>query len=296
MKKLLILGSIVAFGWVSACALLDQFEITYGSGKHKLHPVKLEVLLPELDSLGVLDTLPGEVPGPSDYGTKPEVTMAHLLGAMRLLGGCCHGAPARQENVEGAIDADATTLTLCDCATERCDWLCPEEVDHGLMLDLSIRAQILSEERAASIRKTLVSISPEAVRQFRLRVLLIEPYETLSDTTGDPLERSVADRITGFSMAVATLAGDREPLLGWEDLQLLASADPQRYDLPRDSPVMESIIGNLLAGEAVWIDLEVALWFPEDVLYDILVAGSGIRVDLQPELVLSVRDIAKTRL
>lgn len=291
-----IAAGLALAGLLAGCSFLEAFEITYGSGKYKMDRFTTEVGFPGIDALGNLtpEDFGPDIPGVP--GSLDDFTMAHLVGALKLTGSCSVTAPAPLDTASGTIDTQRTTIRLTACDGDvRCAVLCPGD-ERGLHVQVNVRVRLVSEAKAQDIKKKLASADHDAFRQFRLRFFVLEPFQQVPGDGDAPATEPTTAYLDSFALEIWDDAGNSLPLLDRADLDRISPETPQRYDLPLDSPLMIQIVDDLLAGNAVWLNLLTTFWIPKDALYAMRVEGAGLRADVQPEMVVSALEGASSQL
>ena len=103
---------------------------------------------------------------------------------------------------------------------------------------------------------------------------------------------------------------DSEPLLflGPEDLNLIyeqveASRDLpkakqrfERYELPRQHPMTQQLIADILSGQEVVLRLEQRFRIKRSSLYDLKLSPAGAYQSIQPEVVINAIEAATSNL
>lgn len=281
---------------VASCTFLEGFEITWGAGKYKIARVTTELSIPDLADLGTLSDaeLAGQVVGlPAD---RSDLTLAHVQGALRLAGECALSGTLRQGISSGRVDAEGSIFTLADCAADgRCESACPPG-PAGLELTADVRVQFVSEKKSQDIKKKLAQASPDAIRQMRLRFFTFQPFQRVGGTDDAPVREATTAWFRDLTLQIGDGQGAVEPLLTVADIAGISPDTPQRYDLPMDGPVVKAIIAGLMEGKEIWLVLSLRARIPEEALYRLRVEGSGVAVDVQPELVIRAIDAAASAL
>lgn len=296
-RATMIAAGFALAGLLAGCSFLEAFEITYGSGKYKLDRFATEVGFPGIDSLGSLE--PGDFgPGiPGVPGSLDDFTLAHLVGALKLTGSCSVTARAPLDTTSGTIDTQRTTIQLTACDGDaRCALLCPGD-ERGLYVQVNVRVRLVSEKKAQDIKKKLASASHDAIRQFRLRFFVLEPFQQVPGDAGtDPATEATTSNLDSFALEIWDDAGNSLPLLDRADLDRISPETPQRHDLPLNSALMIQVVDDLLAGKEVWLNLLATFRIPKDALYAMRVENAGIRAEVQPEMVVSALESASSQL
>ena len=293
-QAMTLAAGLVLAGMLAGCSFLEAFEITYGSGKYKIDRFTTEVGFPGIESLGNLEPGDFDPDIPGVPGSLDDFTMAHLVGALRLTGNCSVTSRAPLDTASGTIDTERTTIRLTACDGDaRCALLCPAD-ERGLHVQVNVRVRLVSEAKAMDIKKKLASASHDAIRQFRLRFFVLEPFQQV--VGGDPATEPTTSYLDSFTLEIWDDAGNSLPLLDRADLDRISPDTPQRFDLPLDSPLVIQVVDELLAGNEVWLNLLTTFWIPKDALYAMRVAGAGLRADVQPEMVVSALEGASSQL
>ena len=149
-------------------------------------------------------------------------------------------------------------------------------------------------KQAQEISQLLSEDSAEAIVQIRFQIKALDFYQ------GEGSEREITnDHIKGFEMLLGTPGVDPVTFLTPEDLiriresALEASESNEsvkryeRYELPRDHPVTQKIISDIIDGNDVIISVEQKFKINRDSLYDLKLAPAGVYQSLQPEVVIN---------
>jgi len=249
-----------------SCAFLEAaLELTVGAGE-----VLCEVDLPRPDELGLYE--PSDVADVPDFPQElSDLTLAHVRGLLRLVGEC-----SRTKEVS-KVAAGPVLVTVDDC--QRCGCGSFQE---GLMVRASVPVILVDEAKAKGIREKLAEVSPDAILQVRLLVHELSLVRT--DAHGsEPLEGYLSD----FQVELVDDLDHRVKLVDHRYVSSVQRDNPQRFDLARDSEVFGRMVELLLQGQPVSMKVELTAVVPEAALYAFKIEGVRMRLQAQPEVIIS---------
>ena len=280
----------VLFG---GCNFLESaLELTIGAGQ--IPRVQQDFTLPSPDRLAG-DQLTG-VGLPGAPKSLDAMTLAHLRGVLRVEGG---GVEERPLDPQG-------TLRLVDCRPGIPALPCPEGFD-GLAIRVSVPINAISEAQANDMKDKMADVSPDAIVQIRIRVFTLDlGYpETPATATAAPEPvadaaevtlRSVVLDLGMLALSLADAAGNTVQVLDQRFLSSISPATPQRFDVDSSTVFTSALKDAILAGHAVGFNLVLDLAVPVERLYSMALADLTVRMDIQPEIVISVLRAALSKL
>lgn len=282
----LALTALAAMLGSSGCDFVDAAtEQTFGEGQ--IPRFAEEFLWPSIDELSGLDQAQMEaIPGffPSSFG---DGTLAHLQGALEITGDCerrlAMAAGGSTQVGEGSI-----SLVSCSATDARCGHRCPVGYS-GLMLETRIVLKLLDAEKAAKLKDSLSQLTPDAIAQIRLRLFELELFrETGAERIG------LNDHLSVFELAMADAEGNEIVLIERQHLDAISAETPQRFDIDSRAPFTRKLKEGLIAAQPLEATLVLRVSIDQPDLYDMVIDGTGLAVDVQPEFVLSVLEVVKS--
>ncbi len=306
---LLTLGALA--GSTGCSALEAAAEITIGNPDIPRMDQAIE--WPSIDELtGLSDQTLAAIPGfPSSLNSG---TFAHLQGAMAIAGKCVES----QDLSDAAGDRVNTMLieisSFSDdplCADNRaqlvednCDdpltsneAYCDENF-RGMTFYAEINAELIGDEEAAAIEEQLtaadVKPGPESIPQIRLQFFQLELQQV---GEGDVLG-SINDKLSDFQLIIGNSNPEHPDVTVIEHrwLEGIGEETPQRFDIDGNSKVMQKLKTDVLNAERTDLSLKLKMAIDQDDLYSIGFEGGGVAIGVQPEVTISVLEIAKTKL
>jgi hypothetical protein len=262
-------------------------EITFGAGS--LPAMEQQMEYPSVDQLVGLSES-NEIPGlPNSLN---QGTMAHLVGALGVSGECGRSLDLDQGELGSSVTAAEFMLAACT-EDQRCSDLCPEDF-LGLNARTRLEVIVMQAKQAQEIAQLLSEDSADAIVQVRFQIKALDFYQ------GEGSSREVTNQhIQGFEMLLGTPGVEPVLFLGPQDLSLIRESalkakddkSPikrfERYELPRNHPVTEKIISDILEGNDVIVSVEQRFKINRDSLYDLKLAPAGMYQSLQPEVVIN---------
>ncbi len=300
-------------GLMAGCGLLESaLEHTIGGSPGEIPRIRTWVDFPRADE--VVDVTQLQKDGAVGFpDTFDDVTLAHLQGLLILSGDCTHTSVRDQATGQVRLSGPLT-FTITNCDDPRCAALCAPGTS-GLQGRIVAPVEVVSEDEAKDVRSQLKDVSPESIAQVRLRFFDLMLYSGAgaavdadvpdsgvvepSDVGGIDPELAATDpwalpvvnldsRLTSFVLEVADDQGNTVALMDQANLASISPATPQRYDVDRDSPLIDRVRSELVDGKAVNLSLAITMAFARSALYEVRVNGAGLRFDIQPEVVVDV--------
>ncbi len=266
---------------LSGCGLLDAAtDVPFGAGA--IPRIEQPLAWPDPD-----DLVESPDPAPTGYPESLDgATLAHLVGAMATAGRC---QAITESDGNGVLTNLRTTMTACGLAG-RCTSTCPADFE-GLRVEIEADLELISAADAAKIKGRLASADASSIVQVRLRFFELGPYEGASD---DPVR--VSDRLSAFTFGLRDSSGGALDLVDLHHLADIRPETPRRFDLDRRSPLTKRLKEAVLSGDAVRLGLHLEVRVPSPSLYQMRLRPAGVLIDVQPELVISVLDVASSAL
>lgn len=286
-----VLGFVTVLHCVSGCDFINSAtELTFGEGQ--VPPLSQEMLYPRVEELTGLggDSEEETLGIPSDLS---ESTMAHLVGALGAKGEC--GQVIELDDLAKNIRSAYFELSACT-EDDRCSATCPDNF-YGLSARVQIEMQVIDAKKAKELTKLLSNDSSDAIAQIRLQ------FKELTFFQGDEDEReSTNDKISDFQLWLGAPGVDPLQLLSQEALEEITTASEkgdgafERYEIPRDSKLMQTLISNILSGEEVILSIDLRFKIPREGLYSMTISPAGVSQKIQPEIVIDAIKAATSTL
>jgi hypothetical protein len=280
---------------LSGCDFLNSAsELTFGAGQVPV--VSQEMNYPSVDEITQINEGENEEAIPGLPNSLEKSTMAHLVGALSAQGEC-----GQVINLaEGALmnQVQAAYFELSSCAEDgRCADSCPDGF-YGLNAQTSLEFVVLSAEQTEELTKLLTEESASAIVQIRLQIQALSFYQ------GDEDNREVTNSlIEGFELWLGAPGVESLLLLSPEDLNRIALGTEkgdesgfERYEIPRNSDLAETLISNILKGESVSLKIEQRFRIPREHLYLMDISPAGLIQVIQPEIVINAIEAATSSL
>lgn len=281
------LGVLAAAWGLIGCDLVEEAaELTFGAGN--IPRVTLEVDWPDADEMSGLDPADTE-----DLTGFPESfehgTLAHLVGGLSATGECRKIADFDPGEENSQVIAVRMQLTACT-RDDRCADACGPYF-RGMLVEMAVDLELVNEAQIESLKRQLEDVTSDAIRQIRLQFHELELYQGQGD------EREVInDYFEAFTYRVRNADGDELLLIEQRHLDKINPQTPQRFDLDSRSVFTEKLKRSIIAGSPTFLTLVQNMRVPQHHLYDLHLTGAGVFQDLQPELVISVLDVAASKL
>lgn len=274
---------------VSGCMgfLESAFELTFGPGD--IPEVLFDIRFPSVDDIAAFSdedvkSLPG-FPSSLEDGT-----LAHLQGALVVQGECSEDLVVDQEGTDDRVDS-ARVFTLATCTGEpRCASVCPADF-YGMTIHARVPVQLLDEAKALQLKDSLAEVSPEAIVQVRLRFLELTFFQAEGGQEVD-----VTDRFADILLTISNEWGESVELTAAGHMPRVTAESPQRFDIDAESDLMKRTKEMLLNAEPINLQIGVAMRVREPDLYALRISDAGVRVNVQPEFVISALKAATSKL
>ena len=272
-----------------ACAFVEAAgELTFGADDIPAFVVESD--FPTVDEMGAeaAEDL-GEVPGFPD--TFAGATLAHLQGAVLLAGECRRTVALDQQGEDDRI-AGRRSYTVAACPLQgRCAEACGA-AGAGLDLELAAELELMDAEQAAEVSDMLSDASSDSIVQIRLR------FSELGLSWRDGAATSLRhDWVQDFRLLIRSPSGRQQlEVVPPGYLERIRPDSPQRFALDDRSPITQGLKQAIVDGQAVHLTVVVQAHVPQWALYPIELSRAGLRVDMQPEIVISVVEAATSSL
>jgi len=281
---------VLAAAWAATGChgfLESAFELTFGPGD--IERVVFEVHFPSVDDLSDFtgDDV-GDLPGfPS---TLEQGTLAHLQGALVVQGACRQDLTVEEEGDDERV-ADERTFTLTTCTGEpRCDDVCPTEF-RGLTMHARIPLELIDEVKAAELRDQLAEVSADSIVQVRFQAHELTFYQIEGGQ-----EEDVTDAYDEIVLTLSDDLGNEVRLNEPGHFPEVSPDAPQRFDVEGESELMRRTKELLLDAQPVRLVIGLALRIDQPELYRLRIGDAGVRLDVQPEFVISALQAAQSKL
>lgn len=283
----MVLGTLFLMSSGGCGFINTASEITFGA--ESFPAMSQEMNYPSVDQLVGLDG-EGEIPGlPSSLN---QGTMAHLVGALGVGGECGKSLDLDQGELGASVIAAEFMLAACT-EDARCSDLCPDDF-LGLNARTKLEMILMQAKQAKEIGSLLPEGSEDAIVQIRFQIKALDFFQ------GEGSNREITnDHIKDFRMYLGTPGVEPILFLGPKDLKriresALAAEESdskekrfERYELPREHPVTQKIISDILEGNDVVISVEQGFKINRESLYDLRLSPAGVYQSLQPEVVIN---------
>jgi hypothetical protein len=286
LRPLLVTAALLA---LSGCMgfLESAFELTFGPGD--IDQVQFDIRFPSVDDVAAFAD-PGVTDLPGFPSSLDNATLAHLQGALVVQGTCSQDLVVEQEDADDRIDANRV-FTLTTCTGEpRCAPDCPADF-FGLTVHAQVPVQLLDEAKAAQLKDSLAEVSPDAIVQVRLRFLELTFFQV-----EDGAEVDVTDHFADILLTISNAWGETVELTAPGRMPRVTVDEPQRFDIDAESDLMKRTKDMLLNAEPISLNIGVSMRVREPDLYSLRIADAGVRVDVQPEFVISALKAATSKL
>ena len=273
-------------------------SITIGEGE--IDRISQSVAWPSVDDLtGLTSDQLSSVPGlPASLA---DGTFAHLQGALRISGDCIQEIVVDDllgeegaEDGAGPVSNVAVRVISCSEDDARCDHWCEDEFGQpffGMMFNTSIDLELLNQEQADEIQKLLaeqpVTVTADAIVQIRLQFHQLQIYQGEGADVVD-----LKDHIEGFELWLENEDGDEVLVVDGVTVETISPETPQRYDVGSESQLTAKLKQNIFDGNPTRVTVTQRMRIPQAHLYEVSLAGGGLTVDVQPEVVVSAVEVA----
>ena len=294
----LILGLLFQ---MSGCGFLESAsELTFA--EEQIPVLENEFQYPSVDEIAGLNEQSERIPGfPSSLN---QSTLAHLVGSLSAQGECSQKIDLAEGGANSSLISASFELSACT-EDQRCKAQCPEGF-YGLNAYIRIKMKALTKEQTQEISEVLSKDNANAIVQIRLKFSKLEFFQ------GQGADYQVTNQwVDGFELNIGTQ--DLEPIyfLDQTDFEQITASTVdhedtsmpdalrsgfERYELPRNHPVTEALITQLLSGEDFILDFEQRFRFPREVLYLMQLSPAGMSQVIQPEVVINAIDVATSSL
>ncbi len=301
MKHSLPVVALLVVLVTPACGFLESAaEYTFGPGEDQIPRIRQEILWPSADQLSpgsFNDEQTAGVPGFPDSLTEAmgDGTLAHLKGALDLSGDCyaehVQEVVAAEEGKESQLSNMVVSVTSCT-EDRRCASLCGDEF-LGLKLAARVTILLVSEEQAAEIKDQLAEVSTDAIVQIRLQFYDLAMFQKASP---DAEPENINQLLDNFQLGMDNDEGDSTVIVAHRYLKDISPETPQRFEIDNDAAFTKKLKESIFAGEPTSVNLFLDLSIPRASLYDMQIGDAGVVFEVQPEVVISVIEVAKSKI
>jgi len=291
MKSIALLLGLVLL--TPACGLVEAAgDITVGEGQ--VPRLTFDLQWPKVDDLvadAIAQTRAGQAAGsiPGMPNSFSSATLAHLQGLMAI-DGECHRVLNQPKVANKSGQLKDLHVEVVDCGHEgRCTDLCGDF--RGMKLGARVSFALLDEKNSAQIREVLANTSADAIVQIRMNFYQLQFYQVEGDKN-----INVTPFFKDFQFGVAVPGGKDTPVVQAEYLNTIRPTDPQRFEIPSGSDTVQKIKQAVVAGKPVWVEVYLRMQVAQRDLYTVRLGGGGIKIDLQPEFVVSAVKAIKGQL
>ncbi len=272
----------------TGCAFIESAtEQTIGEGQ--IDALDEQIMWPTVDEMtGLTTEQVASIPGfPTSLN---DGTFAHLQGALTLSGDChVDQEVAGFEDNPQILDL---SVGITSCQNDgRCATRCPESW-RGMIFKSEVELQLVTPEMAAEIREQLSQLTPDAIVQIRFLVHELELFQ--EDEAGET--QSIHPWIEDFALVLRDEEDNEVTIIRDRDLDSISPETPQRFDVDVESEFTRHLKDGILAGEAVAITVSQGMRVPQYNLYDVKITGAGLELKIQPEIVVSVVEVVKSKI
>ena len=264
----------------SGCGLFESAgEITIGKGS--IPDLILDFELP--DHSGFLDAqrkARAGADGVPDGVSIDQATLAHVLGMVTLSGQCARTFTKPGKEALGAA-SDLVARFIACTQSGVCDHLC--EGRRGVLIELDTTVLAMTAKNAREVNAKVSQRIENSLVGMRLRFEEVLPY-----VLEDGARRSMLSRVHVLRAAVEDVAGNRLEVLTDKHLQLLRRGERPRALFDPESAFSKGLVAKLEASEAVTFKLRATVLITAADAYEWPLFGSGVRLRVQPEFVVSV--------
>lgn len=266
---------------LTGCAFFESAgEITIGDGQ--INGLTLDFQLPDYDRFvaaqaEILDGADGIAEGRS----VRNASLAHILGIVTLAGHCQRTFTQTGKEKFGAVSDLHVRLTACPSGGS-CDHLCGGK--RGVLIDVQVEVLALDDETSRDLKAKVQQRVEDTLVGLRLRFDLVQPYR-IDD---DGKRQSLLHLVNALGAGVSDIGGERTEILGKLHRDQLLRGEPVRALFDPSSPITKNIVTSVENGEKVTFRLDASLHITPSDAYEWPIFSSGVRLQVQPEFVISV--------
>jgi hypothetical protein len=233
--------------------------------------------------------------------TLQSGTLAHVQGLMTIDGEC-----KRTYDQPDAGDPKSPIknmhIEVINCGIEgRCSDACKDDFGdpfRGMRLWARVQFNLVNADTAAKIHTTLNGqTNPDVLAEIRLKFKQLEFVQNFTDpVTGKTTEQNIDGLFAGYELGAASVyapgdpsaVNDDTPIVKQRYLASISADTPQRFELDPTSAFSLKLRQSIMTGSEVWIEVYQRLDVAEQNLYAVRMNGGGVKIDFQPEIVISV--------
>ena len=299
MKLSLPFVALLTILGAPACGFLESAaEFTFGPGDDQIPRIRQEITWPSADQLApgsFNDDQTKGVPGFPESLTEAmgDGTLAHLKGALDLSGDCYaeHVNETMGEGEDERLTDMIVSVTSCT-EDRRCANLCGEEF-LGLKLAARVSILLVSETDAAEIKEQLAEVSTDAIVQIRLQFYDLAMFQK---SAPDAEPENINQLLESFELGMDNDEGDSTVVVAHRYLKDISPETPQRFEIDNDAAFTKKLKESILAGRPTSVNLFLNMSIPRASLYDMQIGNAGVVFEVQPEVVISVIEVAKSKI
>ncbi len=260
-------------------------EVTFGEGQ--INRIQTEIGWPDPDQLAGRTGDEDSLPGFPDSLQKS--TLAHLAGALAASGECRQIVPFGQSEENTLLVGGRTIATVCS-TDKRCQQHCPEGF-LGMLMDVEVDFLLADKEQLEELQSQIEGVDENAIVQIRLQFFELEMFQVVDE------EREITnDKFQDFELNIRDGGGPEVELVKQRHLADIDPDTPRRFDIDSRSDFSTQLKRKLLAGEESAVTMVQRFKVPRENMYSLQVDGAGLAIDMQPELVINVLDVAQSKL
>ncbi|MDP6943351.1 MAG: hypothetical protein QF464_04310, partial [Myxococcota bacterium] len=218
-------------------------------------------------------------------------TFAHLQGALELSGDC-----ALIESLSGFSDNPqlvSLDIEVISCTEDaRCADICPDNF-YGMTFTATVRLNLIDEAKAQEIKDQLAEISPDAIVQIRFLVYELEFFQELGQSG---TKVSIHPWLDDFTLSLGDVDDNQVLVIDYPYLDSITPETPQRFDVDSSTDFTQNLKASILAGQPVDIEVILSMSIAQPDLYEVGIDGAGLDIDIQPEIIVSVIEVVKSKI
>ena len=307
IQKVLMFSGMLLPVFLPACAFLEaagDIEVPSESIPHAAFTLNW----PDVDKLvgstlhkddadpGKPSSLPAGFPATLQAGS-----LAHVQGLMTIDGEC-----KRTYDQPDVGDPKAPVKNLhmevINCGIEgRCADACKDDFGEpfrGMRLWARVQFNLVNADAATKIQEALKGqTNPDVLAVIRMRFSQLMFVQNFTDpVTGKTSEQNIDGLFAGYELGAASVfapgdpsaVNDDTPIVKQRYLASISPDTPQRFELDPTSSFSLKLRKEIMTGEQVWIEVYQRLDVAEQNLYAVRMNGGGVKIDFQPEIVISL--------
>jgi len=281
-----LLAAALSLGLLSSCAFVESAaQLLVGSPQ--VPRVTLDIAWPSVESLSGLSQQ--EMASIQGFPTTFKWgTLAHLQGALTMSGECSMVKDGETPPNQTKLSKLSVRATNC-VGDPRCAGRC--KAFEGVEVEIRFDVELLNEANAKKVREELSDTSSDAIVQIRLRFFTLDVYQAI-----DAIKENTNARYAALEMSLSGADGQEAIFMRDRDFDLVKPGKPQRFDVDSTSPVTHALKASVVAGKVTSATVVVRARVAQPDLYELMMTGGGLVLDAQPEIVINVLEVAKSKL